>query len=168
MKNEQFILLFSIITLIILLLYLTNNNMYNIINNMYNNMYNIIENFYLEGFKNPLNTYSTNPVNLDPNSYLINNKYGPTYYKDPKLMTEKQQHKFINSAKFSNMTIGDYVNYLLLSEKLGKQLSLHDISVLAKYKINSNLTLNDIPNDVSAVPPPPMNAQHLYEKFHHL
>ncbi len=139
--------------------------------NMLSYIVNIIElfkPFIAEEFTS--NTSSTSSTShmikpYDPNSYLIDNKYGPTYYKDPKLMTEKQKHKFANIDHFSNMTIGDYINYLLVKTELKLPINLSENNVLLRHNQNERLILSDIPNDPSIVPPPPLNAQEYYEAY---
>ena len=47
------------------------------------------------------------PLLVQTKSNPDNHKYSPTYYKDPSVMTEVQQQKFLKKAKFMKMTIQD-------------------------------------------------------------
>lgn len=127
--------------------------------------YNIKPYYGLEGFEG-LKGYEGYEGFEGTKLQTSNEDYGSTYYKSPELMTEEQKKKFVNVSKFSNMTIGDYINYLNLSEKIGSQrFSIYDKTMLAKYKSGLRLTLNDIPTDPTSVKDPPLNAQNYFESI---
>jgi hypothetical protein len=114
---------------------------------------------------NNIETFATNIFKSGTIEKSIFETYGPTYYKDPSLMTPAQKTKFLKTAKFGNMTIGDYINWLLLSEKLGNPLSFSDTKVLLKFKAGSRLSLDDIPEDKTSVPKQPQSAQTTFNNF---
>jgi len=108
----------------------------------------------------PLHRELLNTIRPDPRMH----KYAPTYYKDPSVMTEKQQLKFLNSAKFMKMTVQDYINWLNMSIKYGRSLNDHNKQVYAKYNAGIRLTLNDVPAEYDN-PIPPENAQQYYDSY---
>ena len=115
-------------------------------------IYSSFNNNLYENFQSDINTNTNN--------------YGTTYYKNPDHMTENQQNKFLKIAKFSNMTIGDYINFLVLANnKNSNRLTPYDRLMYLKYLSGKRLNLNDIPSDPSIDPPPPPNAQKTYENF---
>lgn len=90
--------------------------------------------------------------------------YGPTYYKDPSLMTEKQKRKFLYKSKFEKMTIQDYINWLNTNKYFDIELTnLHKVNY-DKYLTNTRLNLDDIPV-IYTNPLPPPSAQSYYDQF---
>jgi hypothetical protein len=91
--------------------------------------------------------------------------YGPTYYKDPKDMSDRQLQKFKLKAKFDKMTVQDYVNWLMLFEDDLEALAPRHLNNFIKLKKGIKLTLNDIPRDKI---PPPMTAQDYFTQLYTL
>ncbi len=91
--------------------------------------------------------------------------YGPTYYKDPKDLTDRQLQKFKLKAKFDKMTVQDYVNWLMLFEDDLDDLAPRHLNNFLKIKKGVKLTLNDIPRDKI---PPPMTAQDYFTQLYTL
>lgn len=91
--------------------------------------------------------------------------YGPTYYKDPKDMTDQQVRKFKLRAKIYKMTLQDYINWLFLFEDEQDLLPQRHFANLQKLLKGLTLTQNDIPRDQV---PPPMTAQEYYHQMYTL
>jgi hypothetical protein len=89
--------------------------------------------------------------------------YGPTYYKDPKDMTERQLFRFKLKAKFNRMTVQDYVNWLMLFEDELYQLAPRHLNNYYRLKKGFRLTLNEIP--VDRLPSPP-TAQNYFDQLY--
>jgi hypothetical protein len=95
----------------------------------------------------------------------ILNKYGPTYYKSLDKMTEKQKDKYLKNVKYENMTIGDYINYIILKKQKLNNLNEHETNILNKIINGKTLILSDIPKMKSKTPPPPLNSEQYYNNF---
>jgi hypothetical protein len=91
--------------------------------------------------------------------------YGPTYYKDPKDMTDRQLQKFKRKAKFERMTVQDYVNWLMLFEDDIEALAPRHVHNFNRIRKGIRLTLDDIPRDKI---PPPMTAQDYFNQLYTL
>lgn len=85
---------------------------------------------------------------VNPNSALV-----PTYYLDPAGMTVAQRIKFKKHAKFSNMTVLDFENWLMLYRKDPENLPNALRPSLRRLLKGERLTSSDIPKDILRVPP---------------
>ena len=94
----------------------------------------------------------------------VHNIYGPTYYKDLSLMTDKQKFKFLRKSKFEKMTIQDYINWLNVNLLFNEKLNDHHMKSYVKYLSGERLNLNDIPT-IYKNPLPPPTAQSYFEEY---
>ena len=88
--------------------------------------------------------------------------YGPTYYMDPKDMTEDQIRKFKTKAKFNHMTLQDYMNWLSLFEDEPDVLPQRHLDNLRKMQKGIRLTVDNIPRERI---PPPLTARQYFENI---
>lgn len=91
--------------------------------------------------------------------------YGPTYYKDPKDMTDRQRQKFKLRANMDKMTVQDYVNWLMLFVDDVDSLAPRHLSNFRKVRRGIRLTLNDIPREKI---PAPMTAHDYFTNLYNL
>ena len=91
--------------------------------------------------------------------------YGPTYYKDPKNMTDEQRRKFKLKAKVYKMTVQDYINWLSLFEDEQELLSPRDLLNLQKLLKGMSLTDTDVPREEI---PPPLTAEQYFDQLYAL
>lgn len=89
-------------------------------------------------------------------------QYGPTYYKDPKDMTERERKYFKESAKIYKMTLQDYINWLNLYIDEQSVLPTRHLLNLQKIIKGIPITRDDIPRDLI---PPPLTAQEYFQKI---
>ena len=83
---------------------------------------------------------------------------GKTYYKDPADMTPAQRVKFRNKAKFTNMTVKDYKNWLQLFKNTPEKLAGFHRGNLRILTHGGHLMESDMPR----VTPEPHKADHEY------
>jgi hypothetical protein len=91
--------------------------------------------------------------------------YGPTYYKDPKDMTDEQRRKFKLKAKVYKMTLQDYINWLRLFEDEQDLLSPRDLANLQKLLKGIHLKDEDVPRENI---PPPLTAEQYFNQLYML
>jgi hypothetical protein len=114
---------------------------------------------------NLVNGQGVNKCLSDNSCYCVNGsgtfcQFGPTYYLDPKNMTEKQQFKFKYKADLLKMTIQDYKNWLsMFSDDLLNLPKTH-LQNYIKLMNGEIITKQDIPTDVFS---PPKNSQDYFE-----
>lgn len=90
---------------------------------------------------------SVNSKNGDTNLQPPADLAAPTYYMDPSQMTSIQRLKFKNNAKFQNMTVNDYKNWLLLFKDDQAGLDQYNRKQLRKILKGGKLKLSDIPTE---------------------
>jgi hypothetical protein len=88
---------------------------------------------------------------------------GPTNYKDPKDMTDKERSIFKTMQNYDNFTIQDYKNWLSLYENDYFQLSDEHLINLRKMRRGEPLSLRDIPSSRIY---PPMESQKYYAEMY--
>lgn len=87
----------------------------------------------------------TNIYDNEKNKCYCVGGYGTTYYKNPNNMTPNQIQKFKTKAKFSNMTLQDYINWLLLFDNEPEKLSINHARNLQKITKGLSLSFKDLP-----------------------
>lgn len=141
--------------------------------------YNNENNKILEGFdgkqKVQCVSYETNkqPWEIDDSQCIKNHvheeapicEYGPTNYPDPKNMSPIDKDLFKYNYP-SNMTLQDYINWLLLYEETISELSYDHLINLRKIKRGIKLKY-----EFGIVPPsskyaPPTNAEEYFKKLY--
>jgi hypothetical protein len=88
---------------------------------------------------------------------------GPTNYKDPKDMTEKEKTIFKNLSNYDNFTIQDYKNWLGLYKRDYYLLSDEHLINLRKSLRGEPITLRDIPTGGLR---PPMTSQKYFAEMY--
>jgi hypothetical protein len=86
----------------------------------------------------------------------------PTYYRNPADMTREQILKFKSKAKFNNMTVQDYENWLLLFYEDPQNLESRHRSKLNILLKGGRLDVKDLPQGES--PAPPLTAEGRFHK----
>lgn len=76
-----------------------------------------------------------------------------TYYLPLERMTPEQKLKFKSRAKFNNMTLQDYTNWLTLYKEDQHNLSKHNRQNLKRMLRGDTLTVADIPRDTHKIHP---------------
>ncbi len=89
--------------------------------------------------------------------------YGPTYYKDPKDLTDRQVQKFKYKANFDKMTVQDYYNWLMLFEDEPEKLAPRHLYNLKQIQKGIRLELKDVPRERL---PPPLSAQDYFDQLY--
>tara|TARA_A100001015_G_scaffold262503_1_gene308774 strand:- start:1575 stop:2345 length:771 start_codon:yes stop_codon:yes gene_type:complete len=85
---------------------------------------------------------------------------GPTNFKDPKLMTDKEKEHFINNYSKEKFTLEDYKNWLILHKNdLSKLSGDH----LKNFNNINNISLKDIPRTKIS---PPLNSEEYFNKMY--
>jgi len=106
--------------------------------------------------------YPSQPETTEPLPLPLNNTSSIQYYKNPEEMTVTQKYKFKTKAKFNNMTIKDYTNWLQLYRDDVENLSKHNRKNLKNFLKGQTLNVIDIPKDELIAPP---TASSNYEKL---
>lgn len=96
---------------------------------------------------------------LNPEQNVAGEK---TYYLPLDRMTPEQKLKFKARAKFANMTLQDYINWLTLYKDDQHNLTKHNRQNLRRMLRGDILTVSDIPKDSNKIPS--TAAQH-YQKL---
>ena len=85
------------------------------------------------------------PKKINDSKIKVTYDYGPTYYKHPQDLTNKQLQKFKLKAKIDKMTLQDYVNWVILFDENIQDLPQIHHKNLNKIKNGIRLLFNDIP-----------------------
>jgi hypothetical protein len=93
-------------------------------------------------------------------------QYGPTNYKDPKDMTEKERTVFKNMSNYDNFTIQDYKNWLSLYKKEYYLLSDEHLINLRKVMRGEPIRLRDIPT--AGIYPPDTSQKYFAQMYDNL
>lgn len=105
----------------------------------------------------------TEPQPANPASPSTDPSKAETYYKDPKEMTPAQLVKFQERAKFTNMTVKDYANWLLTFRDIPEKLTGFHRANLKVLIRGGKLEKVDMPIRTA----PPEGAQDQYTKIMH-
>ncbi len=90
-------------------------------------------------------------------------QFGPTNYKDPKDMTEKEKTIFKNLSNYDNFTIQDYKNWLKMYKKDYYLLSDEHLINLRKILRGEPIQLRDIPTGGLR---PPLTSQKYFAEMY--